>query len=1154
STAASNTTVANGTAIKIVGSGFVTPEALVISGTGIANRGAIFNIGGKNTLSSAITLNADATIFSTGTNSNTDSLVITGSISSGSTGAIITNGLILSLDAGNSASYPGTGTTWYDLSGNGNNFTMQGNISWDASLGFGNFQGNSTGTGNRFTSNNTSFAKNLKTANGGNGYTTIAWARVTSASASWQKIMGHSDGDSYIDIYANPTTPTYHQEDGSTIWVNGNIVSNDSYNLNGAGFLMLSSTNLNGLSNTVPLATFSIGNEPGGNSYPWYGNIYSVMVYNRVLSSSEINQIYNSLTSKSGSTSGSSANLTINTDKGIRISGVISGGGQLTKLGSDSLLLTGTYSSTGAVNINAGSVKLGATNIINDSTDIYFNGGNLTTGYNETIRRMYLTDNSTLTLGQTPHALTFIYTDSLLNNKTLLINGWAGSSYTAGNASGTGGKIYTTDSLLSYQLDRMRFVNAADNLKYYTVQLNSQTVGSFNNAKELVPKDNTTDLPTGYSNVTISSDATSGGTWSGTGTVANPYVFTPSTDDAVVSYAEIQSKLALSDGNVQITTSRSGGTKAGSIIVNSIISGTNSSSVNTRTLSLLARNNVVVYKDIVLTGSGYATSSPYPVPNLVMQADVNDIVVQAGLKLNGTNQSQADTVANGGDVTLTAVGRVRIAANGYIQANGAANTSTNSAAVGGNGGTVTLNGLGGISILSYINSINGKRGSGTTDSTLSRPGTLILNTNNASPGVFDGQSGATLAVGNIIKKGTGKIVLTSTRWAGHTGSADIYYKAADTVYDGTLKLGTARTLSDSANIYVNAGTYSGTGVLDLGGFSETIGTIAGAGTITSTTGTLTLSGVTTKSSNPIFTSFSGGLSGPFGIIKNGVDSLQLSGDNATSNVYTGVFTITDGVVKVSNQNALGTTAGNTIINGTGTILIDSNNYTIAEPFNITGNGAAATTPGAIRNLGKITTLTGAITLGGSATISSFGYNTPANGVGFLDSLILKTGGINAGSYTLTTDVIKGMRIDGVISGTGGNLNKISNDTLILGGTNTYTGLTTINAGVVEIKNSAAFGSASGTTSLISGSTIQIEGSDYTIPEPITIRGSGVVVNSQNQGAIKNIRNKNTWTGPITLGANATIVSGTLSGTTTDQNKWRYFNNKWRKYIYWGNQY
>lgn len=38
--------------------------------------------------------------------------------------SIITNGLILYLDAGNPRSYTGSGTTWTDLSGNGNNATL----------------------------------------------------------------------------------------------------------------------------------------------------------------------------------------------------------------------------------------------------------------------------------------------------------------------------------------------------------------------------------------------------------------------------------------------------------------------------------------------------------------------------------------------------------------------------------------------------------------------------------------------------------------------------------------------------------------------------------------------------------------------------------------------------------------------------------------------------------------------------------------------------------------------------------------------------------------------------------------------------------------------------------------------------------------------
>ncbi len=37
---------------------------------------------------------------------------------------IVTDGLVLALDAANPKSYPGSGTTWYDLSGNNNNATL----------------------------------------------------------------------------------------------------------------------------------------------------------------------------------------------------------------------------------------------------------------------------------------------------------------------------------------------------------------------------------------------------------------------------------------------------------------------------------------------------------------------------------------------------------------------------------------------------------------------------------------------------------------------------------------------------------------------------------------------------------------------------------------------------------------------------------------------------------------------------------------------------------------------------------------------------------------------------------------------------------------------------------------------------------------------
>lgn len=46
------------------------------------------------------------------------------------TGTVITSGLICHLDAGNVNSYNGSGTTWTDLSGIGNNTTIYGSPSW----------------------------------------------------------------------------------------------------------------------------------------------------------------------------------------------------------------------------------------------------------------------------------------------------------------------------------------------------------------------------------------------------------------------------------------------------------------------------------------------------------------------------------------------------------------------------------------------------------------------------------------------------------------------------------------------------------------------------------------------------------------------------------------------------------------------------------------------------------------------------------------------------------------------------------------------------------------------------------------------------------------------------------------------------------------
>jgi hypothetical protein len=48
--------------------------------------------------------------------------------------SIVSNGLVLCLDAGNPKSYPGSGTTWTDLSGLGNTATMYGSVPFSTDI------------------------------------------------------------------------------------------------------------------------------------------------------------------------------------------------------------------------------------------------------------------------------------------------------------------------------------------------------------------------------------------------------------------------------------------------------------------------------------------------------------------------------------------------------------------------------------------------------------------------------------------------------------------------------------------------------------------------------------------------------------------------------------------------------------------------------------------------------------------------------------------------------------------------------------------------------------------------------------------------------------------------------------------------------------
>lgn len=199
---------------------------------------------------------------------------------------IVIDGLILLLDAANPKSYPGSGTTWFDISGRDNHFSLVGSLTHSNLTGFTGF----TQT-NRWFKN--SFPTNLKLSQGGLGLTTCVWARCTGV-GGWQKLIGNGDEQSYIDLYASSGGGLWHQEDNSTLYVNTSQVNNDSFYMADGQWRMYSTTNTNFGSVTNPTDAFGIGSEgDAAYNYPWIGNIAAVMLYNRVLTTSELAQNYN---------------------------------------------------------------------------------------------------------------------------------------------------------------------------------------------------------------------------------------------------------------------------------------------------------------------------------------------------------------------------------------------------------------------------------------------------------------------------------------------------------------------------------------------------------------------------------------------------------------------------------------------------------------------------------------------------------------------------------------------------------------------------------------------------------------------------------------------------------------------------------------------
>jgi hypothetical protein len=224
---------------------------------------------------------------------------------------IITNGLVLALDAGNTLSYPKTGTTWKDLSGFNNNGTLINGPTFDTGNG-GNIVFD--GTNDYIDCGNNSSLLFL----GNSPYTLATYTKIINFVGnypSWfdresSAVGGRRDG--YLLLYTVlDQTPgnvfVFTERFSSTVDGTGVVVPRSSIQNN---WVYLSATYdgstlrlyINGILQSQTSATGTIINnlETLKLAHPASGNynncqIASANIYNRALSSEELTQNYNAL-------------------------------------------------------------------------------------------------------------------------------------------------------------------------------------------------------------------------------------------------------------------------------------------------------------------------------------------------------------------------------------------------------------------------------------------------------------------------------------------------------------------------------------------------------------------------------------------------------------------------------------------------------------------------------------------------------------------------------------------------------------------------------------------------------------------------------------------------------------------------------------------
>jgi|DEB0MinimDraft_10_1074344.scaffolds.fasta_scaffold35847_3 hypothetical protein len=226
---------------------------------------------------------------------------------------IVTDGLVLALDAGNTKSYPGSGTTWTDLSGNGNNGTFVGTTTFDSSTNSISFDsGSNTYVQTPFNSLLTDisisvwFNAEVQDSDSGSGLRPIvmlgnfltqgpleiSMLRNGIADVGKMRFEIGSDAPAYRYV----TNERYDDQN----WHNAVLVKdNTTMNVYIDGNLEVSQVNDNDILYDTSIA-LRIGGGTSSTARRFLGKVATTSVYNKALTATEIQQNFNATRSRYG--------------------------------------------------------------------------------------------------------------------------------------------------------------------------------------------------------------------------------------------------------------------------------------------------------------------------------------------------------------------------------------------------------------------------------------------------------------------------------------------------------------------------------------------------------------------------------------------------------------------------------------------------------------------------------------------------------------------------------------------------------------------------------------------------------------------------------------------------------------------------------------